>query len=135
MVTFDQGLESGLDLRPARVLLQTQCMQGFASRIMHRSRLDPLLLGALAARCAELLPNVEWIGCVEARHAFARRAAAGPHFPGRSMTRDGVFLITRNRLVAHAGEKIIGTIVLADVIEAEAPVLVFLATPLGRAMR
>ena len=58
-------------------------------------------------------------------------AAQHAHLPGRTMAGDGVLLIARDRVVAHAGEEVVGVIVLAHVIEAEPPVLALLAAPLG----
>ena len=51
-------------------------------------------------------------------------AAVEAHLPGRPVAGDGVLLVARDRIVAHAGEIIVGMVVLAHVLEAEAPVLV-----------
>ena len=51
------------------------------------------------------------------------------------MAGDGVLLVARDRVVAHAGEIIVGMIVLAHVLEAEAPVFALAQPPLRRAVR
>src|SRR5262249_2023976 len=59
---------------------------------------------------------------------------AGPHLPGRPMARNGVLLITRNGVVAHPSEEIVGMVVLAHMFQAEAPIFMFPSTPLRRPM-
>ncbi len=44
------------------------------------------------------------------------------HFPGRAMAGDGLLLISRDRIVAHAGEEIVRLVVFAHVRQTEAPI-------------
>ena len=46
-----------------------------------------------------------------------------------------LFLVFDNGVIAHAGEKVIGVVVFADVFETELPILAGAQTPLRRAMR
>src|SRR4029077_11799143 len=62
-------------------------------------------------------------------------AAIEAHPPGRSVAGHGILLVARDRVLAHAREVIIGMIVLAHVLEAEAPVLVLAQPPFGGAVR
>src|SRR5262249_21740660 len=71
---------------------------------------------------------------VGAEHA-RRSAAVESHFPGRPMPGHSVFLIARDRVLAHAGEVIVGGVVLAHVSETEAPVLVLARAALRGAVR
>jgi hypothetical protein len=60
---------------------------------------------------------------------------AGAHLPGRAVSGDGVLLILQDGVVAHAGEIIVRVVVLAHVLETEAPMLVLARPGLGGAMR
>ena len=51
------------------------------------------------------------------------------------MSGKGIFLVRHHRRVAHSGEKIIGLVVLAHVIEAKTPIILLASAPLGGAMR
>jgi hypothetical protein len=51
------------------------------------------------------------------------------------MTGHGVLLIARHRVSVHAGKEVVGLVVLADVIEAEVPILIVLRAALGRTVR
>src|SRR5262249_9642384 len=66
--------------------------------------------------------------------ARGRPAAVHAHLPGRTMADDRLALIAGDIIGTHAGEKIVGVVVLADVLEAEAPILGFAQPPLGRAV-
>src|SRR5437764_12792916 len=55
----------------------------------------------------------------------AVRAAVETHPTGRAMAGHGVLLVARDRVVAHAGEIVVGVIVLTHVLKTEAPVLAF----------
>src|SRR5690348_1761733 len=137
MVTLHQLLEARLDLGPLGVGFEPQHMQRLALGVA---------LGVLAALAAlgsraELAEHIERIlrlakSVEEARAARLARAlsAEHPHLPGRPVAGDRVLLIARDRVVAHAGEVVIRMIVLAHVIEAEAPVLALLGAPLRGAM-
>ena len=90
---------------------------------------------------AELLEHAEGIlGAAEfgtkARRMGARRRppAVHAHLPGRAMPDDGFPLIAGDVVGAHAGEEIVGVIVLAHVIKAEPPIFLLAQTPLRRAM-
>src|SRR6516162_2684657 len=47
----------------------------------------------------------------------------GPHLPGRTMARQRILLIARDRLVVHAGKEIIRVVIFAHMVEAEMPIL------------
>jgi hypothetical protein len=141
MVTFHQFLESRLDLRPRRRLLQSESVQGLALSIEDGS--PPFRLGAspVRARCAELTQDIERI---RRSPAFIKKPANSSfrtfltahrsHTPSRQVSREGVLLISRHRVIAHAGEVIIGLVVFADMGETEFPVFVFPIAPFRRAV-
>src|SRR5438105_580531 len=66
--------------------------------------------------------------------ARGRLAAIHAHLPGRAMADGRVLLVAGDVVRAHAGEEIVGVVVLAHVVEAEAPVFVFALPSLGRAV-
>src|ERR1041384_7742108 len=96
------------------------------------------LISALSApssspsSCSALRSALRTVRCGSVR---VRVAGCGAHLPGRAMTGHRVLLILHHGVFAHAGEVIVGMVVLADVLEAEAPVLVLPRTTLRRAMR
>src|SRR5713101_5586620 len=60
--------------------------------------------------------------------------AVDPDLPGRTMAGNGLLLISGNRVFAHSGKKIVGMIVVAHVMKAEAPICARAQAPLGRPM-
>src|SRR2546423_10372505 len=58
-----------------------------------------------------------------------------PHLPGRAMSGDCIFLVPRDRVVAHAGEVIVRMIVFAHVLETELPVFPLAQPALRGAVR
>src|SRR5262249_45844398 len=95
--------------------------------------------GATAAAAVELGKHVEGIGSaveVGSGRALAFAAAAiGAHLPGRAVAGQRVLLIARHGFGVHAGEEIVGLVILADVVEAEVEVLARVLAALRRAMR
>src|SRR5579871_1002669 len=143
MVTFHQFLEARLDLRRRRRILQPEGVKGLALGIVDSP--PPFSFGAGLRRAlagsAELPQDVERI---RSALAFVKKpadlslcplfAADCSHTPSRQMSRERVLLITRNRVVAHPGEEIVGLIVLAHVGETESPVLTLTVAPFRRAV-
>src|SRR5690242_10834149 len=64
-----------------------------------------------------------------------RLAAVHADLPCRAMADRRLFLISRDSVVAHSGEEVIGGVVLAYVPEAEPPIFVLAISSFGRAMR
>src|SRR5262249_5562966 len=62
-------------------------------------------------------------------------AAVHAHFPGGAMAGDRFLLIARDRILAHSGEEIVGLVVFAHMMEAEAPVFALAQPALGGAVR
>src|SRR5690242_3717188 len=129
MVALHQLLEARLDLGALGVGLEPERMQRLALGIAHRAPLRLLPSIGLARPSAQLAEHAERIvgALVVEEPAGARPAGAlaahHAHLPGRPMTGDGVLLVARDRVLAHAGEEIVGMVVLAHMIETEAPVL------------
>src|SRR5205085_12681617 len=78
----------------------------------------------------ELADQVEWVVGIK-----AVGVAIEAHLPGRAMTDHRVLLVLQDRVLAHAGKIIVGLVVGAHVIEAEAPVFPLMHPPLRRAVR
>src|SRR5712691_1366340 len=128
MVALHQCLEPGLDLLRGGIRLEAERVERLALGIAHRASLGATG-GASAGGRSELLKHSERIiGAAEfGTKAGGMRAHRGPaavhaHLPGRAMPDDGLALIAGNVVGAHAGEKIVGVVVLADVVETEPPV-------------
>src|ERR1700722_1843308 len=66
---------------------------------------------------------------------LGRTGVPHAHAPGRPVAGQGILLIGRNRVVAQAGEIIVGVVVFANVRETVVPVLAFVPAAFGRAMR
>src|SRR5882757_9781144 len=130
-MALHQHLEPRLDLGLVGADIQTQFAQRLALSIADGAR----RLGLLGLRAgAEFAKHIERV----ARRISAEFGAgmiAGAHLPGRAMSRDGVLLILEDRVIAHAGEVIVGVVVLADVLDAETPMLVLARPSFGRPMR
>src|SRR5207248_5042151 len=60
--------------------------------------------------------------------------AVDPDLPRRTVAGDGLLLVAGDRVLAHSGEKIVGMIVLAHVMETESPIFALAKPPLRRAM-
>src|SRR5579859_2308099 len=140
MMAFYQLLEARLDVVGARAFFEPERMQRLALGVAHGA---PLGLGArtcgTGSGATELPQDVEGIVGDEA----LLKSPAGPSLgtplaadhadpPCRQVTGERVLLIARDRVIAHAGEKIIGLIVLAHVVEAEPPVFALAVASLGR---
>src|SRR5215467_2567139 len=141
MMALHQLLEARLDRGTLGVGLEPEGVQRLALGIAHRAALRLLPRVGRARPTAELAEHAERIvGALVAEEPARARlagslAAHHAHLPGRAMAGDRVLLIARDRVLAHAGEKIVGVIVLAHMIETEPPVLALLRAPLRRPVR
>ena len=138
---FHQRLEGGAHIRLSGIVLQTEIMQRLALGVADHAAFRLRRLGARPPAPTGLLEHVEGIiRAVEAGvarpplHRLVDRAVHAD-FPGRPMTVDRILLITRDRVVAHAGEEIVRLVILAHMREAEVPVFLFPLPALRRAMR
>src|SRR5262249_22138614 len=88
---------------------------------------------------ADLVEKPERIGSTAAVRAETAGAvclaAVHAHFPGGAMAGDRFLLIARDRILAHSGEEIVGLVVFAHMMEAEAPVFALAQPALGGAVR
>src|SRR6185437_9485277 len=96
-------------------------------------------IGSRPRAAAELAEHAERIaGVIHAGVGAALGLAVDrtvhADLPGRPMSGQRILLVLRNRIVAHAGEKIVGLIVLARVRHAESPVFVLTQPALRRPM-
>ena len=91
------------------------------TRVSRRRRCSPF------CAVAEQLERI--VGALERRpeprraRAPGRLAAVHAHLPGRAMADHRLALVARDVVGAHAGEEIVGVVVLAHVVEAEPPIL------------
>src|SRR5262249_35242392 len=106
-------LRSGSDLQPERV-------QGFPLGVADRSRFGARLL-LRTHSFAKQSERISW--AAESTHIRSTRSFASSHLPGRTMSRKGILLVGHHRRIAHSGEKIVGLVVFADVIEAKTPIV------------
>jgi hypothetical protein len=126
------------DLDAVGAVLQAEFMQRLALGIANGTglRLDPLgLRPPIRAAAAQLAKHIERVARTLWAEIGPPRAIAGPHLPGWTMAGDGVLLIFRNGILAHAGEVIVGVVVFAHVLETEPPILVLAQPSLGGAVR
>src|SRR5262245_7980479 len=143
MVALHQELEARLDVGGRRMAFQPQRVERLALGIAHH----PAFTRVIRARgTGEVREHSERVGGgteggVEAsggraKPRVARLLAVEPKLPGRAVPGYGILLEAGDRLVAHPGEIIVGLIVFAHVLEAEAPVLAFpqatFGGPMGR---
>src|SRR4026207_1979142 len=70
----------------------------------------------------------------ERAHVWTHGSFAGSHFPGGAVAGERVLLVRHHGWVAHACEEIVRLVVFAHVIETEAPIVLFAAAALGRAV-
>src|ERR1700736_1867613 len=139
-MTLHQDLELRLDVGRVGVGFKAEGLQRLALGIAHRA---PFRGGALALGPprphAHFVEDPEWIGgaaAVGTETARAvRLASVHPHFPGGAMAGNRLLLIARDRVVAHSGEEIVGLVVFAHMMKAEAPVFALAQPALGGAVR
>src|SRR5580658_10151871 len=140
MMALYQQLEPSLDIGPFGVGFKAEHVEGTALCIENLATLRrrPRMAGLRAGLTehGERVRGFPLGGAKTAAGAPGRRALAADraHFPGRAVAGDGFLLILRDRIVAHAGKKIVGIVVFAHVLEAEPPILVGLQPTLRRAM-
>src|ERR1700691_3643991 len=143
MMPLYQHLEPGLDIGPLGI--------GFNSEHVERTALGIEDFAALGSRPrmpvdADPRDQIERVfrretlgaevgGTPAVAAAPATAAADRPHFPGRTMPGEVLFLIFGDGVIAHAGEKVVGVVVFADVFETELPVFAGAQAPFRRAMR
>src|SRR5262249_25361242 len=139
MVAFDQVFEACLDLGLGGGVLKVELAQAFTLGPAQ----DPRgFAGAgrrtvgLGAKQPERVIGGEGIGKAVAAFAVPRGAIARPgihsHEPGRAVADGVVLLMLGHVLVRHAGEIIVGLVILADVLEAVAVILALMTATLGR---
>src|SRR5262245_19453667 len=141
MMPLHQQLEARLDVGLLCVGIKTERVERLALGVAHHAS-GMRRLRARARLAAEFGVDAERIGGVTERAikpvrprlAVTGLLAVEAELPGRTVSCDGVLLIARDRLVAHAGEVIVRMIVLAHVLEAEAPVLALAQAALGGAV-
>src|SRR5262249_14402825 len=142
MMALDQGLEADLDLNGGRPPLEAGRVGRPSSGIGDAPAAAPAQIlaatragGTKVAEQTERIVGAFEVG-LEPRRMRARAwaAAVHAHLPGRAVAEHRLFLIAGDVGLAHAGEEIIRMIVLADMSEAEAPVLVLTRTALRRPM-
>src|SRR5216684_1483595 len=138
MMTFHQDLEPRLDIGGARARFQSEHVERLAFGIAHDAALGCIAL-RLEPRSAPVLEQSERIVREELPVAVLRRLRGGAlavdaDLPGRTMAGNGLLLISGNRVFAHSGKKIVGMIVVAHVMKAEAPIFARAQAPLGRPM-
>src|SRR5262249_36582396 len=117
--------ELGLDVGRIGIAFKAQGMQRLALGIAHHAPFGRGSLAGWAPRPqAQLVEKPERIrGALGSKTVGAVRiATVHPHFPGRTVPGDGLFLIARDRILAHSGEEIVGLVVFAHMLKAEAPV-------------
>src|SRR5208282_4531395 len=139
-----QYLEPSLDIGPLGAGFKAENIEGVTLRIENLAALGrrPFMTGTAGAHLAEQRERVvgrppagaSVAGTAPAISAAAADAADRAHFPGRTMAGHVVLLILRDRVVAHAGEEIVGIVVFADVLEAEPPIFAGAKPPLRRAV-
>src|SRR5262245_794087 len=117
-------LRSGSDLQPERV-------QGFPLGVADRSSFGARLL----FRAQSFAKQLERISVAESTHIRSNRSLAGSHLPGRTMSRKGILLVGHHRRIAHSGEKIVGLVVFAHVIEAKTPIVLLAPASHRRTVR
>src|SRR5215475_12939390 len=132
MVALYQFLKPRFDLLRGRVDVQAHCVEGLTLGIADRTSFSARAL----FRTQSLAKQPKRVGVASERaHIRPHVSLAGAHFPCRTMTRKGVFLVRHHRGVAHASKEIIRLVVRPGVIETEAPIFVLASTALRRPMR
>src|SRR5205085_689960 len=137
MMTFHQNLEPRLDIAGARARFQPEHVERLAFGIAHDAALGRMAL--LEPRSPAVLEQSERIVRVELPIGVlgaGRRGALAvdPDLPGWTMAGDGFLLVPGDRVFAHSGKKIVRMIVLAHVMQAEAPIFALAQPTLRRAM-
>src|SRR5215510_9082590 len=132
MMPLHQFLEPRFHLLGGRADFQPQRVQGFSLSVADRSSFSAGLLFSAHS----FAKQTERISVTAKRpHIRPNRSLAGSHFPGRTMSGEGVLLVSHHRRVAHSGEKIVGLVVLAHVIQTKTPIILLTSAPFGGAVR
>src|SRR5262245_15432986 len=132
MMALHQFLEPRFHLLRGGPDFQPQRVQGLPLGIADRSGLGLRLL----FRTQSLAKQAERISvAAKSAHIRPNRSLAGSHLPGRTMSRERILLVGHHRRVAHSGEKIVGMVVFAHVIETKTPIVLLAPAPFGRTMR
>ncbi len=138
-MALHQHFKSGLDIGALGI--------GFKAEHVERSALGIEHLAALGRRTSPTATShpleqpkgivgrpTGTAGAAGAALAVAATSSDRAHFPGRTVPSKVFFLIFRDRVVAHALEKIIRIVVFADMIQAETPIFRRAQPALRRAM-
>src|SRR5208282_5949484 len=141
MMPLYQGLELSLDIGPFGVGFKAEHVEGAALRIENLAALGrgPRMAGPGGAGLAEQRERVlggpaGGAGFGPTAPGVTAFAADRAHFPGRTVAGNGLLLIFRDCVLAHAGEKIVRIVVFAHVFEAELPILAGAQPALRRPM-
>src|SRR4029079_17807359 len=132
MMSFHQFLEPHFHLLRGGSDFQPERVQGFSLGVADRSSFGARLLSRAHAS-AKQTDRISVTA--KSTHIRPNRSLAGSHLPGRTMSGKGIFLVGHHRRIAHAGEKIIGLVVFADVIEAKTPIVLLAPASLRRTVR
>src|SRR5207247_6573816 len=130
MMALHQELEPRLDLGRAGAALEPERVERLALGVANETALR---------RGGRRTPGPEQSERI-VRHelpmAVLRAAILSVHsdLPGGPVARDRLLLVTGDRVFAHSGEQIVGLIILAHVMQTEAPVFALAQPALGRAM-
>src|SRR5262249_49994945 len=119
MMPFHQFLEAHFHLLRSGSNLQPERVQGFPLGVADRSSFGARLL----FRSNSSAKQFERTSVApKSTHIWPTRSLTGSHLPGRTMSRKGILLVGHHRRISHSGEKIIGLVVFAHVIEAKTPI-------------
>jgi len=141
VVAFHQFLEARLDLGLGGPVLEIELVQAFALGAPQGP--GPLVALILRRRFGAIQPKgvirLKAVSEAIAPLLRLRRSIAGPgihpHEPGGAVADRVVLLVLSNVFVRHAGEVVVGLVILADVLEAETVVLALLAAALRRRVK
>src|SRR5438093_1257144 len=142
-MAFHQHLETELDFRGGRSRVEPKRIERPALGVADDTALPPtqaLAFGVGTVR-AKMAKQVEGIVDVIEMRLEPRRmgpcrrtTAVHAHLPGRPVADNSLLLVTGDVVLAHAGEEIVGVVVLAHMTKAETPVFVLARAALRGAM-
>src|SRR5262249_44425641 len=143
MMPLHQRLEPSLDLLCGGIRLEPKRIERLALGITHPPGLwgPPPPAPRGASHSAEFPEKPEWIirtaelgTKTRGMGARGRSSPVHPHLPSRTVANHGFLLVAGNIFGAHAGEEIVGMVVLAHVFEAKPPIFTLAQPSLRDAM-